>query len=117
MLIVDSEILWVERRLQAGELRCPDDGRVWEAIGAVGLREAVDDLPAGLDILLSREVFCGSELTSSTPTGLSPNSFTSPKTADHVHPAQEQIVRPSPSPADRRSHQAPAAHRNARCAV
>ncbi|MFE7028866.1 ATP-binding cassette domain-containing protein [Streptomyces sp. NPDC057621] len=46
-----------------GQPRTHDDGPVWEAIDAVGLREAVDDLPAGLDTLLSREIFGGSELS------------------------------------------------------
>jgi ATP-binding cassette subfamily B protein/ATP-binding cassette subfamily C protein len=46
-----------------GQPRTHDDAPVWEAIDAVGLREAVDDLPAGLDTLLSREVFGGSELS------------------------------------------------------
>ncbi|MFI1438709.1 ATP-binding cassette domain-containing protein [Streptomyces fructofermentans] len=46
-----------------GQPRTHDDGPVWEAIDAVGLREAVDDLPAGLNTLLSREVFGGSELS------------------------------------------------------
>ncbi|MDT9695894.1 MULTISPECIES: ABC transporter ATP-binding protein [Streptomyces] len=46
-----------------GQPRTYDDGPVWEAIDAVGLREAIDDLPAGLDTLLSREVFGGSELS------------------------------------------------------
>ncbi len=46
-----------------GQPRTYDDAPVWEAIDAVGLREAVDDLPAGLDTLLSREVFGGSELS------------------------------------------------------
>ncbi|MEU4086450.1 ABC transporter ATP-binding protein [Streptomyces aureus] len=46
-----------------GQPHTYDDAPVWEAIDAVGLREAVDDLPAGLDTLLSREVFGGSELS------------------------------------------------------
>ncbi|MFF8812881.1 ABC transporter ATP-binding protein [Streptomyces pactum] len=46
-----------------GQPRTHDDTPVWEAVDAVGLREAVEALPAGLDTLLSREVFGGSELS------------------------------------------------------
>ncbi|MFE6104690.1 ATP-binding cassette domain-containing protein [Streptomyces laurentii] len=53
----------VRENVTLGQPRTHDDARVWEAIDAVGLREAVDDLPGGLDTLLSREVFGGSELS------------------------------------------------------
>ncbi|WP_340384755.1 ATP-binding cassette domain-containing protein [Streptomyces sp. SS7] len=53
----------VRENVTLGQPRTHDDASVWEAIDAVGLREAVDDLPAGLDTLLSREVFGGSELS------------------------------------------------------
>lgn len=53
----------VRENVTLGQPRTHDDGPVREAIDAVGLREAVDDLPAGLDTLLSREVFGGSELS------------------------------------------------------
>ncbi len=36
---------------------------MWEAVDAVGMREAVEGLPAGLDTLLAREVFGGAELS------------------------------------------------------
>ncbi|MFI0193097.1 ATP-binding cassette domain-containing protein [Streptomyces sp. NPDC017082] len=53
----------VRENVTLGQPRTHDDAPVWEAIDAVGLREAVDDLPAGLDTLLSRDVFGGSELS------------------------------------------------------
>ncbi|KFG09026.1 MULTISPECIES: ATP-binding cassette domain-containing protein [Streptomyces] len=55
--------LRVRENVTLGQPRTHDDTPVWEAIDAVGLREAVEDLPAGLDTLLSREVFGGSELS------------------------------------------------------
>ncbi|WP_328718903.1 ATP-binding cassette domain-containing protein [Streptomyces sp. NBC_00247] len=53
----------VRENVTLGQPRTPDDAPVWSAIDAAGLREAVDGLPAGLDTLLSREVFGGSELS------------------------------------------------------
>ncbi|MFB7224425.1 ABC transporter ATP-binding protein [Streptomyces sp. NPDC056227] len=53
----------VRENVTLGQPRTHDDAPVWEAIDAVDLREAVDDLPAGLDTLLSRDVFGGSELS------------------------------------------------------
>ncbi|MEV5886699.1 ABC transporter ATP-binding protein [Streptomyces sp. NPDC052020] len=55
--------LRVRENVTLGQPRTHDDIPVWEAIDAVGLREAVEGLPAGLDTLLSREVFGGSELS------------------------------------------------------
>ncbi|MEU8461668.1 ATP-binding cassette domain-containing protein [Streptomyces sp. NPDC029003] len=55
--------LRVRENVTLGQPRSHDDAPVWEAVDAVGLREAVDDLPAGLDTLLSRDVFGGSELS------------------------------------------------------
>ncbi|MET7429842.1 MULTISPECIES: ABC transporter ATP-binding protein [Streptomyces] len=55
--------LRVRENITLGQPRTHHDTPVWEAIDAVGLREAVEDLPAGLDTLLSREVFGGSELS------------------------------------------------------
>ncbi|MFH8367241.1 ATP-binding cassette domain-containing protein [Streptomyces sp. NPDC018031] len=46
-----------------GRPRTFDDGPVWDAVEAVGMREAVEDLPKGLDTLLAREVFGGAELS------------------------------------------------------
>ncbi|MET9801154.1 ATP-binding cassette domain-containing protein [Streptomyces sp. NPDC006368] len=55
--------LRVRDNVTLGQPRTHDDTPVWDAIDAVGLREAVEDLPAGLDTLLSRDVFGGSELS------------------------------------------------------
>ncbi|MFJ9416716.1 ABC transporter ATP-binding protein [Streptomyces sp. NPDC101227] len=46
-----------------GQPRTHDDAAVWEAIDAVGMREAIEKLPNGLDTLLAREVFGGEELS------------------------------------------------------
>ncbi|MET7746415.1 ATP-binding cassette domain-containing protein [Streptomyces sp. NPDC005385] len=46
-----------------GRPRSADDEHVWEAVEAVGMREAIEELPAGLDTLLAREVFGGAELS------------------------------------------------------
>ncbi|MEU4657730.1 ATP-binding cassette domain-containing protein [Streptomyces sp. NPDC023723] len=46
-----------------GQPRGHDDCEVWAAVDAVGLREAVEELPAGLDTLLAREIFGGTELS------------------------------------------------------
>ncbi|MGV9279921.1 ABC transporter ATP-binding protein [Streptomyces sp. NPDC003730] len=53
----------VRENVTLGQPRTHDDTPVWEAVDAVGLREAVDRLPAGLDTLLSRDVFGGTELS------------------------------------------------------
>ncbi|MFF5712606.1 ATP-binding cassette domain-containing protein [Streptomyces sp. NPDC012756] len=55
--------LRVRENITLGQPRTHDDVPVWEAVDAVGLREAVEDLPAGLDTLLSRDVFGGTELS------------------------------------------------------
>ncbi|MEU2060994.1 ABC transporter ATP-binding protein [Streptomyces sp. NPDC013455] len=55
--------LRVRENVTLGQPRTHDDAAVWEAVDAVGLREAVEDLPAGLDTLLARDVFGGSELS------------------------------------------------------
>ncbi|MGA5170762.1 ATP-binding cassette domain-containing protein [Streptomyces lavendulocolor] len=55
--------LRVRENVTLGQPRTHDDAPVWEAVDAVGLREAVEDLPAGLDTLLARDVFGGSELS------------------------------------------------------
>ncbi|MBC9718423.1 ATP-binding cassette domain-containing protein [Streptomyces sp. TRM66268-LWL] len=46
-----------------GQPRTHDDGPVWKAIDAVGMREEVEKLPQGLDTLLARELFGGAELS------------------------------------------------------
>lgn len=46
-----------------GQPRTFDDGPVWEAVDAVGMRDAVEKLPQQLDTLLARELFGGAELS------------------------------------------------------
>ncbi|MYS23770.1 ATP-binding cassette, subfamily B [Streptomyces sp. DvalAA-14] len=46
-----------------GQPRTYDDEPVWAAVDAVGMREAIEELPQGLDTLLARELFGGSELS------------------------------------------------------
>lgn len=46
-----------------GQPRTYDDGAVWEAIDAVGMREAVEKLPRQLDTLLAKELWGGAELS------------------------------------------------------
>ncbi|MFC9913147.1 ATP-binding cassette domain-containing protein [Streptomyces sp. NPDC127197] len=55
--------LRVRENVTLGQPRTRDDGPVWEAIDAVGMRRPVEELPAGLDTLLAREVFGGAELS------------------------------------------------------
>ncbi|MFI0141498.1 ATP-binding cassette domain-containing protein [Streptomyces luteogriseus] len=46
-----------------GQPRTFHDDPVWEAIDAVGMRTAIEELPKELDTLLAREFFGGSELS------------------------------------------------------
>ncbi|MEU3741581.1 ABC transporter ATP-binding protein [Streptomyces sp. NPDC032198] len=46
-----------------GQPRTADDGPVWDALDTVGMRTAIEELPGGLDTLLARELFGGSELS------------------------------------------------------
>ncbi|MEV0448532.1 ATP-binding cassette domain-containing protein [Streptomyces sp. NPDC050600] len=55
--------LRVRENVTLGQPRTHDDAPVWDAVDAVGMREAVEDLPAGLDTLLAREIFGGAELS------------------------------------------------------
>ncbi|MEU2243820.1 ATP-binding cassette domain-containing protein [Streptomyces sp. NPDC018338] len=55
--------LRLRENVTLGQPRTYDDAPVWEAIDAVGLRDAVDDLPAGLETLLARDIFGGTELS------------------------------------------------------
>ncbi|GHI10465.1 ATP-binding cassette domain-containing protein [Streptomyces cellostaticus] len=55
--------LSVRDNVTLGQPREEADDRVWHALEAVGLREAIEDLPAGLDTLLARELWGGSELS------------------------------------------------------
>ncbi|MFJ8210640.1 ATP-binding cassette domain-containing protein [Streptomyces sp. NPDC096033] len=51
--------LRVRENVTLGQPRTHDDGPVWEAIDAVGLREAVEELPSGLDTLQARDIWGG----------------------------------------------------------
>ncbi|MGW2088317.1 ATP-binding cassette domain-containing protein, partial [Streptomyces sp. NPDC001880] len=55
--------LRVRENVTLGQPRTADDGPVWEAVDAVGMREAVEELPDRLDTLLARELFGGAELS------------------------------------------------------
>ncbi|WP_435609503.1 ATP-binding cassette domain-containing protein [Streptomyces sp. C10-9-1] len=55
--------LRVRENVTLGQPRTYDDAPVWEAVDAVGLRDAVEDLPAGLDTLLARDLWGGTELS------------------------------------------------------
>ncbi|UIX35559.1 ATP-binding cassette domain-containing protein [Streptomyces sp. GQFP] len=55
--------LRVRENVTLGQPRSEDDAPVWEAVDAVGMREAVEDLPNGMETLLAREVFGGAELS------------------------------------------------------
>ncbi|MFF3501190.1 ATP-binding cassette domain-containing protein [Streptomyces sp. NPDC003247] len=46
-----------------GQPHSHDDRDVWDAVDAVGMREAIEELPDGLDTLLAREIFGGTELS------------------------------------------------------
>lgn len=46
-----------------GQPRTYDDVAVWQALDAVGMREAIEELPRGVDTLLARELFGGTELS------------------------------------------------------
>lgn len=48
--------LRVRENVTLGQPFTHDDAPVWAALDAVGLREAVEDLPTGLDTLLARDV-------------------------------------------------------------
>ncbi|MFD7325777.1 ATP-binding cassette domain-containing protein [Streptomyces sp. NPDC059875] len=55
--------LRVRENVTLGQPRTVDDGPVWEAVDTVGMKQAVEELPKGLDTLLAREVFGGVELS------------------------------------------------------
>ncbi|MEV0124320.1 ATP-binding cassette domain-containing protein [Streptomyces sp. NPDC050703] len=46
-----------------GQPMTHDDAPVWDAVGAVGMRAAIEELPDGLDTLLAREIWGGAELS------------------------------------------------------
>ncbi|CAM5698654.1 ATP-binding cassette domain-containing protein OS=Streptomyces alboniger OX=132473 GN=CP975_02865 PE=4 SV=1 [Streptomyces alboniger] len=46
-----------------GQPRTHEDAPVWDAVAAVGMRTAIEELPDGLDTLLAREIWGGAELS------------------------------------------------------
>lgn len=55
--------LRTRENITLGQPKTYDDGPVWEAVDAVGMREAIEKLPRQLDTLLARELFGGAELS------------------------------------------------------
>lgn len=55
--------LRTRENITLGQPRTDDDEPVWEAVEAVGMREAIEGLPHGLDTLLAREIYGGVELS------------------------------------------------------
>ncbi|AJP05977.1 ABC transporter [Streptomyces cyaneogriseus subsp. noncyanogenus] len=55
--------LRARENITLGQPRTFDDGPVWAAVDAVGMREAIEKLPHRLDTLLARELFGGAELS------------------------------------------------------
>lgn len=55
--------LRARENITLGQPKTYDDELVWEAVDAVGMREAVEKLPQRLDTLLARELFGGAELS------------------------------------------------------
>ncbi|WP_328868878.1 ATP-binding cassette domain-containing protein [Streptomyces sp. NBC_00287] len=55
--------LSVRDNVTLGQPREEGDDLVWQALDAVGLRETIEDLPEGLDTLLARELWGGTELS------------------------------------------------------
>lgn len=55
--------LRARENITLGQPKTFDDEPVWQAVDAVGMREAVEKLPRQLDTLLARELFGGAELS------------------------------------------------------
>ncbi|WP_327111933.1 ATP-binding cassette domain-containing protein [Streptomyces sp. NBC_01341] len=55
--------LRARENITLGRPRTYDDGPVWDAVDAVGMREAVEKLPQRLDTLLAKELWGGAELS------------------------------------------------------
>jgi ATP-binding cassette subfamily B protein len=55
--------LRARENITLGQPKTFDDAPVWEAVDAVGMREAIEKLPRRLDTLLARELFGGAELS------------------------------------------------------
>lgn len=55
--------LRARENITLGQPKSLDDDPVWDAVDAVGMREAIEKLPRQLDTLLARELFGGAELS------------------------------------------------------
>ncbi|MFG2260870.1 ATP-binding cassette domain-containing protein [Streptomyces mirabilis] len=55
--------LRARENITLGQPKTYDDGPVWAAVDAVGMRKAVEKLPKQLDTLLAKELFGGAELS------------------------------------------------------
>ncbi|MFD3514892.1 ABC transporter ATP-binding protein [Streptomyces sp. NPDC058657] len=55
--------LRARENITLGQPKAFDDSLAWEAVDAVGMREAIEKLPKQLDTLLARELFGGAELS------------------------------------------------------
>ncbi|MGW0732132.1 ATP-binding cassette domain-containing protein [Streptomyces sp. NPDC002851] len=55
--------LRARENITLGQPRTEDDAPVWTAVDAVGMRDALEKLPVGLDTLLARELWGGTELS------------------------------------------------------
>ncbi|MFE9008565.1 ATP-binding cassette domain-containing protein [Streptomyces sp. NPDC007875] len=55
--------LRARENITLGQPKTFDDEPVWQAVDAVGMRDAVEKLPRQLDTLLARELFGGAELS------------------------------------------------------
>ncbi|WP_225100010.1 ATP-binding cassette domain-containing protein [Streptomyces sp. CoH27] len=55
--------LRARENITLGQPRKYDDGPVWEVVDAVGMREAIENLPQQLDTLLAKELWGGAELS------------------------------------------------------
>ncbi|MFI6879955.1 ATP-binding cassette domain-containing protein [Streptomyces sp. NPDC050400] len=55
--------LRARENITLGQPKTHDDDPVWDVVDAVGMREAVEKLPHGLDTLLAKELWGGAELS------------------------------------------------------
>ncbi|MET9395792.1 ATP-binding cassette domain-containing protein [Streptomyces sp. NPDC006624] len=55
--------LRARENITLGQPKTFDDGPVWDVVDAVGMREAIEKLPQGLDTLLAKELWGGAELS------------------------------------------------------
>lgn len=55
--------LRARENITLGQPKTHDDGPVWDVVDAVGMREAIEELPQQLDTLLAKELWGGAELS------------------------------------------------------